>query len=98
MLFTLPISKTMLHNFLFYFYMLLNSSGEMDLQSLTLKPTLLMGSTGNVLFLQMAFFLNSDHPGGGCLNLVWEVSSPSRLGSPKLLPLLLSLWVSKSSP
>ena len=89
----------MLQKFLFYFYILLNSSGEMDLQSLTFKASLLMGSTGNVLFLQMAFFLNSDHPGRGCLNEVWDVSSSSRLGSLILVSLLSLFSIStRSSP
>ena len=81
----------MLQKFSFYFYILLNSSGEMDLQSLTFKILLLIGSTGNVFFLQKAFFLNSDHPGGDCLNVVWDLNSPSRLGSLILVLLLFSI-------
>ena len=53
---------------LLYFYMLLNPSGEINLQFLTFTSSLLLGSTGQVLLLQMAFFLTSDHPGGGFSN------------------------------
>ena len=55
----------MLRNIHLYFYMLLNSSIETDLQFSIC--TLLLDSS-DVLFLAVAFLLNSDHPGGGCLN------------------------------
>ena len=58
--------------------MLLNSSVETDLQFLIIKVSLL---SSMVLILEMAFLLNSDHPKGGCLNVVWDGLSLSMLGS-----------------
>ena len=62
---TLSPHETMLQNIYLYFYMLLNSSMKTDSQFLIFKLSLLSSA---VLFLEMAFLLNSDHLGGGCLN------------------------------
>ena len=61
---TLSPYKIMLQNIYLYFYMLLNSSVETDLQLLIVKLSLL---SSVALFFEMAFLLNSDHLGGGCL-------------------------------
>ena len=80
--------------FLFYFYILLNSSVETDLQFLICKLSLL---SGDVLFLEMAFLLDSDHPGGGCLNDVWDGFSLSKFESVLLLGFSMSIKSSSQS-
>ena len=89
---TLSPYKIMSQNIYFYFYMLLNSSVETDLQFLIVKLSLL---SSEVFFVEMALLLNSDHLVGGCLKDVWDGFSLSKLRSALLVGFSIS---TNSSP